>query len=304
MQLSSGTQLHLAQLNIGTLRHPIDHADTAAFVDGLAPVNAEADAAPGFVWRLQTEEGNATSIHAFPDQLTIANLSVWQSIDDLRDFIFRGVHRDFLRRRADWFQPGSRAAMWWVPAGTVPTLAEALARLAFFERFGATAHAFGMADRFPTLVVVRTPLADPIVAPMLARLDAELVDGTPEGGSNFMHIAAEHVEKGNGAFFVAHHDGVPRACGAYRRIEGVPGAAEVKRMWADPEARGAKLGAATLATIEAAAIADGFTELRLETGEHFTAAVGLYRTFGFTQCESWGEYAGVPFSYCMSKHLG
>ena len=74
-------------------------------------------------------------------------------------------------------------------------------------------------------------------------------------------------------------------------------------MWADPEVRGAKLGAAVLATIEAAAIADGFTELRLETGEHLTAAVGLYRTFGFDPCAQWGEYEGVPLSYCMSKRL-
>ena len=77
----------------------------------------------------------------------------------------------------------------------------------------------------------------------------------------------------------------------------------VKRMWADPELRGHKLGTRILATIEAAAIADGFTELRLETGEHLTAAVSLYRSFGFQQCENWGEYVGVPLSYCMSKRL-
>ena len=296
-------QLHLAQLNVATLRQPLDAPASQPFAEGLDPVNALADAAPGFVWRHQTEEGNATAIQPFANPLTITNLSVWTSIETFREFAFRGVHRDFLRRRAEWFEAGSQAVMWWVPAGSVPTLAEALARLQFVQRFGPTAYAFELGDRFPTLVVVRTPLTDPVVAPMLARLDAELIDGTPDGGSNFLHIAAEHVEDGNGAFFVAHHGGLPRACGAYRRIEGVPGAAEVKRMWADPEVRGAKLGAAVLATIEAAAIADGFTELRLETGEHLTAAVGLYRTFGFDPCAQWGEYEGVPLSYCMSKRL-
>ena len=296
-------QLHLAQLNVATLRQPLDAPASQPFAEGLDPVNALADAAPGFVWRHQTEEGNATAIQPFANPLTITNLSVWTSIETFREFGFRGVHRDFLRRRAEWFEAGSQAVMWWVPAGTVPMLAEALARLQFVQRFGPTAYAFELGDRFPTLVVVRTPLTDPVVAPMLARLDAELIDGTPDGGSNFLHIAAEHVEDGNGAFFVAHHGGLPRACGAYRRIEGVPGAAEVKRMWADPEVRGAKLGAAVLATIEAAAIADGFTELRLETGEHLTAAVGLYRTFGFDPCAQWGEYEGVPLSYCMSKRL-
>ena len=74
-------------------------------------------------------------------------------------------------------------------------------------------------------------------------------------------------------------------------------------MWADPELRGAKLGAAVLDTVEAAAIADGFTELKLETGEHLTAAVALYRKFGFEQCEPWGEYIDSPHSFCMSKRL-
>ena len=296
-------QLHLAQLNIGTLRRPLDDAATQPFAEGLDPVNALADAAPGFVWRLQTDEGNATAIQPFENPLTITNMSVWQNLESLREFAFRGTHRDFLRRRGEWFEAGSQSAMWWVPAGTVPTLAEGIARLRFVEQFGPTAYAFELGDHFPTLVVVRTPLTDPVVAPMLARLDAELIDGTPEGGSNFLHIAAEHVEEGSGAFYVAHHDGVPRACGAYRRIEGVPGAAEVKRMWADPEVRGGKLGAAVLATIETAARADGFSELRLETGEHLTPAVGLYRTFGFEECAQWGEYEGVPLSYCMSKRL-
>lgn len=74
-------------------------------------------------------------------------------------------------------------------------------------------------------------------------------------------------------------------------------------MWSHPDHRGSKLGAAILATVEAAATADGFTELRLETGEYLTEAVSLYRKVGFQPCESWGEYHGVPLSYTMSKPL-
>jgi putative acetyltransferase len=138
---------------------------------------------------------------------------------------------------------------------------------------------------------------------MITRLNEELRAATPAGGRNFFHVAEEHVQDGNGGFFAAYLDGRPRACGAYRRIDGAPGVAEVKRMWSDPEVRGAKLGAAVLATIEAAAIADGYCELRLETGEYLTSAVGLYTRFGYTECSPWGEYVGAPSSHCMSKTL-
>ncbi len=287
---------HVAQLNLATLRHPLDHPATAEFVAGLATVNAAADASPGFVWRLQTDDGDATSIEVSSNPLVIANFSVWESLETFREFAFRGLHREFLRRRAEWFQPGSQAATWWVPAGTIPTLAEGMARISFIERFGSTPYAFAPTSPQPCLVVRRTTSADPAVQAMIPLLDRELIDSTPDGGSNF--LTADTA-----TFFVAELDGTPRAMGAYRGIAEITGAAEVKRMWADPQVRGARLGAAILDTIEQAARADGYGELRLETGEHLAAAVGLYRRFGFDQCENWGEYAGVPFSYCMSKSL-
>ena len=289
---------HLAQLNIATLRHPLDHPATAEFVAGLATVNAAADASQGFVWRLQSDEGDATSISVSPDPLTIVNFSVWESLESFREFAYRGVHRDFLRRRAEWFRPGSRAATWWVPEGSLPTLAEGLARLDFHDRFGPTPYAFGPQHAQPVLVMRRTTLADPAVQAMIPLLDHELIGSTPDGGSNFLTVDTTT------AFFVAELDGAPRAMGAYRSIVEIPGAAEVKRMYADPATRGQKLGAAVLASIETAARAEGYTELRLETGEHLDGAMRLYRGSGFEQCENWGEYAGVPYSYCMRKPLG
>jgi putative acetyltransferase len=152
------------------------------------------------------------------------------------------------------------------------------------------------------LQVVARPLDHPDVAPMLARLDHELITTEPEGGTCHLTLPAEHLSDGNGEFFVAYVAGTPSACGAYRRI--APGVAEVKRMWADPTMRGRGLGAAVLRTIESAAIAQGYDELRLETGLHLEAAVGLYRSFGFDECEPWGDYIDSPMSYCMSKRLG
>ena len=295
-------QLHLAQLNVATLRQPMDHPATAGFADGLAPVNTLGEAAPGFVWRLQTEDGDATSISAFPNPLTIVNLTVWESGAALREFVYRGMHRDFFRRRAEWFEAGSLTAMWWVPAGTTPTVDDAKARLEFIERFGPSPYAFEMGQQFPQLVVVRRELDHPDVGPMLEQLNRELLDSEPEGGTCFHSLSEQEVQQG-GAFFVAYLDDAPVACGAYRRIPGAPDAAEIKRMWAHPDARGSRLGAAVLATLVQAARADGYQQVKLETGEHLTAAVGLYTTFGFTACEPWGEYVGVAHSYTMSKQL-
>ncbi|MGB8861869.1 MAG: GNAT family N-acetyltransferase [Ilumatobacteraceae bacterium] len=295
-------QLHLAQFNTATLRHPMDHPETASFVALLDEVNRAAEASPGFIWRHGIDSRNTDDPPVYSNPLTLVNASVWESLGALRDYAYKGLHRDVFRRRGDWFV-SSEAVMWWVPAGTIPTLDECKGRLDFLLRHGPSPYAFETGQRFPQLAVVARPLDHPDVSPMLAELDRELLAGTPEGGSNFLHIAPEHVEDGNGAFFIAYLDGAPSACGAYRRIDGAPDAAEVKRMWADPAQRGNKLGAAVLATIEAAARAEGFAELRLETGEHLSAAVGLYRRVGFAPCEAWGEYVGVPFSYTMSKQL-
>jgi len=224
----------------------------------------------------------------------------------LREFVYRSHHRDFLRRRGEWFVPGSPWAMWWIPAGTIPTLDDAKARLEFFAEFGPSPFAFRNATEQPVLTLRRHELADEVVQAMLQRLNTELKGATPKGGSNFWHIDDEQVADDNGAFYVAWLDGRPAACGAWRRIDDIahrPGTAEVKRMWADPELRGTRLGAAMLTTLEAAARHQGITELRLETGEYLANAVGLYRRFGFRACEPWGDYVGVPLSYTMSKPL-
>lgn len=135
---------HLAQLNIGRLLHPLDAAETKGFVDELEPVNALADAAPGFVWRLQTDEGDATAIQLFDDDLMIVNLSVWESVEALRAFLQSGRHLEVMRRRRSWFVRLGEAhlVLWWIPAGRAPTPAEALARLEVLRRNGPTVEAF------------------------------------------------------------------------------------------------------------------------------------------------------------------
>lgn len=141
---------HLAQLNIGTVRAPVDHPSMAGFTNRLDEINELADAAPGFVWRLQTDEGNATAIHAFDDPMLLVNLSVWESIEALHEFTYRSAHRDLLRGRTEWFhrRDGHHQVLWWVPTGSLPSVEEAKRRLAHLEAHGPTPEAFTFTDRF------------------------------------------------------------------------------------------------------------------------------------------------------------
>jgi len=135
---------HLAQLNIAQLRAPLTDPSIQEFVDNLPPINALADQSPGFVWRLQTESGNATDLRAFDNDRIIVNLSVWESVDALRAYVYQSRHVDFLRRKKAWFDPlGSvHFVMWWIPVGHIPTVAEAKAKLEHLAAHGETPVAF------------------------------------------------------------------------------------------------------------------------------------------------------------------
>jgi hypothetical protein len=142
---------HLAQLNIARALAPLTSPQLADFVAALDPVNALADRAPGFVWRLQTEDGDATGIQAFGDELIIVNLTVWESLEALRSFVYNGRHADVLRRRRDWFEVAAEATAvaWWVPRDTLPTVDEAIARLATLRSNGPSEPAFTLQRPFP-----------------------------------------------------------------------------------------------------------------------------------------------------------
>jgi hypothetical protein len=147
----SAVDWHLAQVNIGRLRAPIDDPSIADFVDALDHINALADRSPGFVWRLKTDAGNATELQPTDDELVKINMSVWESVEALAEFVYRSEHTAYLRRRREWFERYVTAysALWWVPAGRLPTIAEALDRLEQIEAHGPTPAAFTFATRFP-----------------------------------------------------------------------------------------------------------------------------------------------------------
>jgi uncharacterized protein DUF3291 len=141
---------HIAQLNIGRTVAPVDDARLADFVNQLDEINALAERSPGFVWRLQSESGNATDVKVDDDPLVIINLTVWRSIDDLFDYAYRSAHKHVFKRRFEWFErwQGPSVVLWWQPAGTIPDTGEALRRLRLLVELGPTAEAFTFKERF------------------------------------------------------------------------------------------------------------------------------------------------------------
>jgi hypothetical protein len=142
--------MHLAQLNIGRLRAPLEDPRSDGFRTNLARINALAEVSAGFVWRLQDEAGDATGIKLFEDDLEIVNLTVWTSIEALADFTYRSGHVEILRRRREFFEAPTQPilCLWWIPEGTQPTPAEALARLEHLRAHGPTSRAFTFRHRF------------------------------------------------------------------------------------------------------------------------------------------------------------
>ena len=139
------SRFHLAQVNIGRFRAPLEDPSMEGFRTALDPINALADQSAGFVWRLQTEDGNATAIRPFPDDDRMAiNMSVWESLESLQQFVYKSRHVETLRARKQWFEEieGPILALWWIPAGQIPTVSDAQDRLQHLKVHGPTPFAF------------------------------------------------------------------------------------------------------------------------------------------------------------------
>ena len=121
------------------------------FVDNLDIVNSIADDSKGFVWRLETEEGDATSLRVFEDNMLIVNMSVWESVDDLKVFVYDSFHLEILKRKKEWFSKfdGMHQVIWWIEAGTVPTVDESKQRLSYLQQHGESGYAFSFKKSFP-----------------------------------------------------------------------------------------------------------------------------------------------------------
>jgi hypothetical protein len=179
--MNEATDYVLAQVNIGRLVAPLDSEQLAGFVASLDRVNAVADTAPGFIWRLQTEEGNATSVRVFEDDAEgadggiLVNMSVWESVEALGTYVYGDAHLGVLRRRREWFEKmaDAYAALWWIERHHIPTTAEAEDRLRHLRKHGPTPYAFTLRAHFPP------PGSGAIIPPVPAQDHMTLASASP-----------------------------------------------------------------------------------------------------------------------------
>jgi len=145
------TDFHLAQINIARFHLAMDDPHIAAFTDQLDAVNKLADDSPGFIWRLQGDDGNAMALQAFDDANMLINMSVWESVDALFDYTYKTAHTKIMSRRKEWFGrlQDAYSALWWIDAGHIPNPVEGRERLELLQKNGPTPDAFTFKQRFP-----------------------------------------------------------------------------------------------------------------------------------------------------------
>lgn len=141
----------LAQVNVARAIAPLDAEPMRDFVQLLDAMNALAEVSPGFVWRLKAAEGS-TTIQAYSDPLIILNLSVWTSVEALKDYAYKSSHASVFRKRKEWFTPfgAPSLALWWIELGMWPTADEARAKLELLAANGPGPAAFTFKQAFPS----------------------------------------------------------------------------------------------------------------------------------------------------------
>ncbi|HMB60880.1 MAG TPA: DUF3291 domain-containing protein [Xanthomonadales bacterium] len=144
------SSFELAQLNIALMNEPLESPGMKEFVDNLERINQLAESSPGFVWRLQTDEGDATALRPFGEDYLV-NISVWEDVESLRQYVYRSAHVDVMKRRKEWFQKAQDAytVLWWIEAGHRPNAYEAKKKLQLLRERGATSKAFTFKQPFP-----------------------------------------------------------------------------------------------------------------------------------------------------------
>jgi GNAT superfamily N-acetyltransferase len=293
---------HVAQLNIGRIVAPLDDPRLEPFTSNLDAVNSLAEQSPGYVWRLQTDEGDATALRPYPDPEVLVNLTVWESVESLKAFVYQGDHLAIFRRRREFFEVPTEAyvVLWWVEVGHIPSVDEAKERLEFLRRHGPSPWAFTFAHAEPPLLIDRATVSDAAAAQLIEELNADIM-ATHAEGNHFWTLTADDVAAGAGAFLVVRLDGEPIGCGAVRKLNAEE--AELKRMYVRPSARKQKIGAVIVDALETEARALGVKRLLLETALYLEPAVRMYERAGFTPIDRYGEYVDSADSYCMGKTL-
>lgn len=141
---------HLAQVNVGRLRAPLDDPLMAGYMALRPVIDALARQSPGFIWRRGGPGSTARETDLYEDQMIIANVSVWVGLDDYLNFVYRGEHLEVLKHRYEWFERfgGPRHALWWIPQGHLPSAEEARERFEYLRGHGETPYAFSSRKAF------------------------------------------------------------------------------------------------------------------------------------------------------------
>ncbi|HEY9801028.1 MAG TPA: DUF3291 domain-containing protein [Leptolyngbyaceae cyanobacterium] len=143
---------YLAQANIVYMSAPLNDPIMASFVAQLQAINELADKSPGFIWRLQDEtSGNNTDIRAYADERILLNLSVWESVKALSNYVYRSQHMVVMRNGRHWFKKLDypTLVLWWIHEENMPTVDEAKERLEYLRQHGPTSYAFSFKKQFP-----------------------------------------------------------------------------------------------------------------------------------------------------------
>ena len=151
-------EYYLAQINIAKMKAPLEDPIMSEFANALNEVNYVAEQSPGFIWRLQTASGNATDLRVYSDPKILVNISVWQSVEQLKTYVYKSLHGDFFVRRRKWFEKyqGEHFAMWWIKAGHLPTVKEGKEKLEYLELHGDTSKCFTFAESYPPPTRIRS----------------------------------------------------------------------------------------------------------------------------------------------------
>ncbi len=145
---------HLAQVNIAKLNHPIDHPAIAEFKNNLDHINALAESSDGFIWRFKEDNESNAVVNAYDDPLIIFNMSVWENVDSLKNYVYRTEHLEFFIKRKNWFQKlgSAHMALWWIIQGHIPTIEEAKSKLSLIDNTGESDQAFTFKKIFDPLI--------------------------------------------------------------------------------------------------------------------------------------------------------
>lgn len=143
--------MHLAQVNTARMNAELDDPLMSGFVQRLDEINTLADDSKGFVWRFKTATGDATYLRPFDDKRILFNMSVWETLEDLKHYVYRSTHLELLKAKENWFTKLAEAhlALWWIPQGSLPSVEEALEKLRLIQAKGPSPDVFTFAKPYP-----------------------------------------------------------------------------------------------------------------------------------------------------------